>query len=149
MAYSDTSVPQYHQFIGDTEIMKTKLEAWKYCLRKTKRQLPAQRLDQLSRSTSTLSDVTKVIESGKLWGFYERAMRKTRAGEDVGHMDLKMATGACAVTLLYTNWQRQDINLTVEEFASGMGQRWCLSNTTRQGPWDKPRYVLRSRSSIN
>jgi hypothetical protein len=33
VAYSDTSDPQYQQFIGDTEIMRTRLGAWKYCQR--------------------------------------------------------------------------------------------------------------------
>ena len=55
-----------------------------------------------------------------MWGRFDRAVKKARAGEDVE--DLKFAMGACAIALLYKNWQRQGVlmNMLQSEYEEGL-----------------------------
>ena len=98
--YCDRTKEGFLEFQTSMTVMEAKLDSWKRQLRRQKKKLSLQRLDALSISSLTLADVTKV-------GRFDRAVKKARAGEDAE--DLKFSMGACALALLYKNWQRQGV----------------------------------------
>ena len=105
-------------------LMEAKLDSWKRQLRRQKKKLSLQQLDALSTSSLTLADVTKVVDNVKMWGRFDRAVKKARAGEDVE--DLKFAMGACAIAFLYKNWQRQGVVMNMLEYQEGLIINKCL-----------------------
>ena len=82
---------------------------------------------------SCLADVTKVVDNGKMWGRFDRAVKKARAGEDVE--DLKFLMGACALALLYKNWQRQGVvmHMLQSEYEQGVMVEKSLIVSVKEG----------------
>ena len=111
--YCDRTNEGFLDFQTSMTLMEAKLDSWKRQLRRQKKKLSLQRLDALSTSSLTLADVTKVVDNVKMWGRFDRAVTKARAGEDVE--DLKFAMGACSIALLYKNWQRQGVVMNASQ----------------------------------
>lgn len=99
------------------DLILTAVQGWKSTLRKQKRKVRAQRIEELSNEGLSLKEVNQLIECRQMWADFDSICHESRNGENMTDNELDLCSVMLATNLLYKSWQRPGTvcNATLDE----------------------------------
>ena len=105
--------------IGNVELHIGK---WKKVLRAEKQQLQATRIEKLADQDIDLKAITDVVDNPRVWSRFDSVIEALQKGEGLSDVELKVAMGTVAITLVLESYQRPGAvcNCTIEEYRNAV-----------------------------